>query len=234
MRSRLTWSKPAARASRAAAAARPGVWRRSSNERTCGAADCIPSEIRVKPGSRSAASDAGVDAVGVGLDGHLGAGLHEIYFVRSPLRCAAEVGGRQQRRRPAAEEDGPQGRRAAKGSGRGSAISLSTATPANDERPSAETGGVRVEVAVRQPRRAVRHVDVHTERPLGRAEAVQAPPPAGRRRRARRSPSGSRAIAASSLVGPLAESGSLRAVRGSAQRPGFAEPAGGSCSRAAS
>src|SRR5437899_2968983 len=53
MRSRLTWSKPAARASATAAVARPGVCRRSSTASTCGAADCMPSETRVNPAERS-------------------------------------------------------------------------------------------------------------------------------------------------------------------------------------
>jgi hypothetical protein len=65
MRSRLTWSNPASRASTAAAGARPAVCRRSSTASTPGAADCMPSEIRVKPALRSAASDAGVTDSGL-------------------------------------------------------------------------------------------------------------------------------------------------------------------------
>lgn len=66
MRSRLTCSKPASRASFAAATARPGVWVRSSTLSTCSAADCMPSEIRVKPASRSRAKNSG--EVDSGLD----------------------------------------------------------------------------------------------------------------------------------------------------------------------
>src|SRR5664279_198868 len=60
MRSSETSSKPAALASATASAARPGVWTRSSVRSTCGTADCMPNDIRVKPPSRSAASDSGV------------------------------------------------------------------------------------------------------------------------------------------------------------------------------
>ena len=82
-----------------------GLWVRSSVASTCGTADCMPKEIRVKPASRRAASDAGVDAVRVGLGRHLGAGRQpELVADRGQHR--GQVARRQQRRRAAADEHG--------------------------------------------------------------------------------------------------------------------------------
>ena len=66
--SRLTCLNPAARASFAAATARPGVCARSSTLSTGADADCMPSETRVKPASRRPAKysglvDSGFDSV---------------------------------------------------------------------------------------------------------------------------------------------------------------------------
>ena len=56
MRSSDTWAKPASRAARATATARPGVCVRSSVASTPGAALCMPSESRVAPARRRARS----------------------------------------------------------------------------------------------------------------------------------------------------------------------------------
>ena len=93
-----------ARPRAAASTARPGVCRRSRTASTCSAADCMPRLTRVKPASRSRASEAGVDRLRVGLGGHL-----DVVGDREQLADLGEDGGevvgRQQRGRAAADED---------------------------------------------------------------------------------------------------------------------------------
>ena len=59
MRSTLTCSNPASRAQRTASGTRAGSCVRSSVASTCGTADWTPNEMRVKPPSRSSASESG-------------------------------------------------------------------------------------------------------------------------------------------------------------------------------
>src|SRR5690625_5316936 len=74
--SRLTWSKPAALASLAAAKGRPGVCARSKICNTCEDADCIPRLTRVKPAplicsKHSGEVDSGFDSVVISAPGEL-------------------------------------------------------------------------------------------------------------------------------------------------------------------
>ena len=84
---------------------RSGSCVRSSVASTCGTADCIPNEIRLKPPSRSRSRSRRVDAVGVGLGRHLGVGGQpELGVDRGdaprPGRRAAAASACRRRRRP--------------------------------------------------------------------------------------------------------------------------------------
>ncbi|OLT53990.1 hypothetical protein BJF88_00390 [Cellulosimicrobium sp. CUA-896] len=57
--------RPAPVAQRTTSGMRRGSWVRSSVARTCGTADCMPNETRVKPAAASSASDSGVTESGL-------------------------------------------------------------------------------------------------------------------------------------------------------------------------
>ena len=171
MRSRLTW-RPASRAHSTTSGTRSGSWVRSSVASTCGTADCIPNETRVKPASARRREVVGVDRVGVGLGRDLGAvgetpGVaHRAEHARQVGRPAACVGvpppkktvddravraarsSRARRRRTPTSRDGVAG-----------VVAL---------RDAAQLGRrVGVEVAVAAAHPAERHVQVDAEVALG-------------------------------------------------------------------
>ena len=103
MRSTLTCSNPASRAQRTASGTRAGSWVRSSVASTCGTADWTPNEMRVKPPSRSSASESGVTLSGFAsvVTSALG---NEAEGRAQRVEHPDEVGRRQLGRRAAAEE----------------------------------------------------------------------------------------------------------------------------------
>ena len=158
MRSTLTRSKPAARASATARRTFAGSCVRPSPARTCGTIDCTPKLSRSTPARRYASSLAASTL----------SGLHST--VTSAPACAVdgvedprELVAREQRRRATAEEDARRDRHA-----RG--------PPASDVGRASGDVGIdqmvairpRREVAVVTTRRAERDVDVDTELPGGR------------------------------------------------------------------
>ena len=174
MRSRLTCSKPAARASRAASSARPGECTRSSTASTCGATDCMPSDTRVKPAARSCSNSSRRGRLRVGLGGDLGVGgqgevvAHRVEHRGQAGRRPAARGFRRRRTRcrPAGGEPKPVGGQRQLGPQR--------RQPAVGVRAAQLGGGIGVEVAVAAAGRAERHVDIDAERPArGQRQAGQ-------------------------------------------------------------
>ena len=131
----------------------------------------MPNEIRVNPPARSSARYSGVDRLGVGLGGDLGAGRQPELVLETAPSSATRSAGRQQGRRAAAEEhrlDRPAGRRRARVPASATSASASAPAYAAWEPPPPELGGgVGVEVAVAAAGRAVRDVDVEAERRAG-------------------------------------------------------------------
>ena len=122
---------------------------------------------------------AGIDRLGVGLGGDLGAGLQAEALV-DPAQDPGQLAGRQQRRRAAAEEDRVDARqRRGEHPRREVDLGEHGADVAAGLLGALLAGHVRVEVAVAAARRAERHVHVEPERPrpdarqrLGRQCAV--------------------------------------------------------------
>ena len=174
--------EPAARASRAAATARPGVCRRSSRRSTCGAADCIPSETRVKPASTRPVEERRRRRLRVGSRS-------------SPRRPAASpnvdrTASSTVASRSAPSSDGVPPPTNTVSTGRGpttrrgqlqlAAHRVQPRRPGTAPEPASSDGRVGVEVAVAAARRAERHVDVDPEGdPVvegGTTSSVPAPP----------------------------------------------------------
>ncbi len=147
-----------------------------------------------EPGRPQRGQLARPDGLGVGLHGHLGAGS-QAEPVADGGQDRAQVGGRQQRRRPAAEEHrpgrpGPPVRHL--GGQRHLGHRQPGIVPPRGARPQL-IGGVGVEIAVSAAGLAERHMHIYPER--------MAPQPVQRARRER--PVGRRRLAVRRLAGHL-------------------------------
>ena len=181
MRSRLTCS-PAARAACTARSTLAGSWVRSRVRSTCGTADCMPSETRVKPASASTSSPSGVTESGLAsvVTSASGASPNR---VADAVQHPGEVGGRaaswgcrrpRTRCRPAGSA--PSTCWARVSSRRAASAKVATLAPS-----TAQLGQrVGVEVAVAAADRAERDVQVDAERMVPEGLRVT-PATAGRR-----------------------------------------------------
>ena len=159
IRSKLRLSKPAARASRTAIAARAAEWIRPSRRSSPSSNDCTPKLMRLTPAARNAGEPLGRRRFRIGLERDLG-------VRRQRERVAARADeprdfvGIEQRRRAAAEKDRV-GRGAPCGSPR-SAESRARA-PSTYRALQSRIEQTAIEIAVAADRRAERDVEIEAE-----------------------------------------------------------------------
>ena len=191
MRSRLTPSNPAARAQPTTCGTRSGSCVRSRVASTCGTADCMPNDTRVKPASRSRSRSARSTLSGLASVVTSASGRTPSSSRTAPSSRARSAGG--------SRVGVPPPRKTVAAGDVGVAEHPAGQPHLRDRRPgvrglrgpAAELGrGVGVEVAVAAAGGAEGHVDVHPERT--RAEAGAAPTRAAPRRAGRPPPRAAR------------------------------------------